>query len=109
MQMVMQLGARLFRLSYAEIWNMCTLNAAVSLGRGHDRGSLEPGKRADIVIWKVPEHGLVINRFGVNLVDTVLVEGEVVVTDGRAVSPFHARFANTKSIAQASKPESIGS
>jgi imidazolonepropionase len=109
MQMVMQLAARLFRLSYAEIWNMCTLNAAVSLGRGHDRGSLEPGKRADIVIWKVPEHGLVINRFGVNLVDTVLVEGEVVVTDGRAVSPFHARFANTKSIAQASKPESIGS
>lgn len=83
MQMVMQLAARLFRLSYAEIWNMCTLNAAVSLGRGHDRGSLEPGKRADIVIWKVPEHGLVINRFGVNLVDRVLVGGEVMVADGR--------------------------
>lgn len=84
MQMVMQLAARLFRLSYAEIWNMCTLNAAVSLGRSHDRGSLEPGKRADIVIWKVPEHGLVINRFGVNLVDQVLVGGKIVVAGGRA-------------------------
>jgi imidazolonepropionase len=87
MQMVMQLAARLFRLSYAEIWNMCTLNAAVSLRRGHDRGSLEPGKRADVVIWKVPEHGLVINRFGVNLVDRMLVGGEVVVAGGRSVRP----------------------
>jgi imidazolonepropionase len=87
MQMVMQLAARLFRLSYAEIWNMCTLNAAVALGRAHDRGSLEPGKRADIVIWKVPEHGLVINRFGVNLVDRVLVAGEVVVAGGRVARP----------------------
>ena len=47
MQMVMQLAARLFRLSYAEIWNMCTLNAAVSLrrnpsptlGKGRNRSS----------------------------------------------------------------------
>ena len=96
MQMVMQLAARLFRLSYAEIWNMCTLNAAVSLRRGHDRGSLEPGKRADIVIWKVPERGLVINRFGVNLVDRVLVGGEVVVAGGRCVRPAAPALAKTK-------------
>lgn len=97
MQMVMQLAARLFRLSYAEIWNMCTLNAAVSLGRGHDRGSLEPGKRADIVIWKVPEHGLVINRFGVNLVDIVMVGGKVAVTDGRTTRPAQVLQTPTQS------------
>jgi imidazolonepropionase len=89
MQMIMQLAARLFRLSYAEIWNMCTLNAAVSLRRGHDRGSLEPGKRADILIWKVPEHGLVINRFGINLIDTVLADGQVVVEGGRKLARRH--------------------
>lgn len=87
MQIVMQLAARLFRLSYAEIWNMCTINAAASLRRAHDRGSLVPGKRADIIIWKVPEHGLVINRFGVNLVDKVLASGKTVVSDGQALSP----------------------
>ena len=54
MQMVMQLASRLFRLGYAEIWNMCTLNAARALDLGHDRGSLEPGKRADVVLWNVP-------------------------------------------------------
>ena len=79
MQTVMQLAARLFRLGYAEIWNMCTINAAASLGRGHDRGSLEPGKRADIAVWKVPDHGMAIHRFGTNMVDDVVIEGRRVV------------------------------
>jgi imidazolonepropionase len=83
MQMVMALAARLFRLGYAEIWNMCTLNAARALDLAHDRGSLQAGKRADVVIWQVPAHGLVINRFGVNLVDTVIANGRVVVQQGR--------------------------
>ena len=83
MQTVMQAAARLYRLGYAEIWHMVTINAAASLGRGHDRGSLEPGKRADIVIWRVPEHGMVIHRFGTNLVDEVLIEGRRIVKGGR--------------------------
>jgi imidazolonepropionase len=83
MQMVLQLAARLFRLGYAEIWNMATLNAARALDCAHDRGSLEIGKRADIVIWTVPNHGMVINRFGVNLADTVISRGRVAVRHGR--------------------------
>lgn len=86
MQVVMQLAARLFRLSYAEIWNMCTLNAAASLGRGSETGSLEPGKRADMVIWSEPAHGLVINRFGYNMADTVFVGGRRVVSAGQVLS-----------------------
>jgi imidazolonepropionase len=78
MQMAMQLAARLFRLGYAEIWAMSTLNAARALDLAHDRGSLEPGKRADVVVWSVPHHGLVINRFGVNLVETVIAAGKIV-------------------------------
>jgi imidazolonepropionase len=64
---------------------MCTLNAAASLGRGQDRGSLEVGKRADIVIWTEPDHRRIINRFGYNMVDRVLIEGRTVVRDGRPV------------------------
>jgi imidazolonepropionase len=85
MQTVMQLAARLYRLGYAEIWHMSTINAAHALDRGDDRGSLEAGKRADLVIWRVPEHGMVVNRFGVNLVDTVVKDGRVVVEDGVVV------------------------
>ncbi|HEV8307354.1 MAG TPA: imidazolonepropionase [Methylomirabilota bacterium] len=86
MQAVMQLAARLYRLSYAAIWHMATINAAHALDRGDDRGSLEPGKRADLVIWRVAEHGMVVNRFGVNLVDTVVKDGRVLVRDGVRVS-----------------------
>ncbi|MCZ7566413.1 MAG: imidazolonepropionase [Burkholderiales bacterium] len=83
MQIVMALAARLFRLGYAEIWNMCTLNGARALDLAADRGSLEAGKRADIVVWNVPGHGMAINRFGVNLADTVIANGAVVVEGGR--------------------------
>jgi imidazolonepropionase len=85
MPMIMVLASRLFRLSYAEIWQMATLNAAASLGLGADRGSLTPGKRADLVIWSVPEHGMVINRFGINCVDTVIADGLMVVRSGRRI------------------------
>jgi imidazolonepropionase len=83
MQIVMQLAARLYRLTYTQIWHMCTLNAAASLGRGHDRGSLAAGKRADVVIWTEPDHRHVINRFGYNMVDRVLILGRTVVERGR--------------------------
>jgi imidazolonepropionase len=70
---------------------MCALNAAASLGRGHDRGSLEPGKRADLVIWTEPNHQRIINRFGYNMVDQVLIEGRTMVRGGRPVEAKHRR------------------
>ena len=86
MQTVLQLAARLYRLDYGQIWQMATINSAVALGRSHDRGSVEVGKLADLVIWQVPEHGMVINRFGTNLVDLVIKSGSIVVdsTAGRS-------------------------
>ena len=88
MQMVMQLAARLFRLSYAEIWHMSTLNAACALDLADDRGSLEPGKRADVLVWSVPEHGMAIDQFGVNLVDTVIVAGRIVAQSRPGFPPY---------------------
>ncbi len=82
MQTTMQLASRLYRLSYAEIWHMCTINAAKALALEDTVGSIEVGKRADLVVWQVAEHGQVVNRFGTNLVDTVLKDGRVVVTGG---------------------------
>ncbi|MFC4048671.1 imidazolonepropionase [Actinomadura syzygii] len=77
MQTVLQLAARLYRLGYGEVWQMSTINAAVSLGRDADIGSLEAGKRADVVIWNVPSHEHVVNRFGANLVASVIKDGAV--------------------------------
>jgi imidazolonepropionase len=78
MQMVMQLAARFYRLTYGEIWHMSTINAAASLDRDDRIGSLEVGKQADLVVWAVPSHELVVNQFGVNLVHSVVKAGVVV-------------------------------
>ena len=81
MQMAMQNAARLYRLDYNEIWYMSTINAANALNLQNDRGSIEVGKRADLVVWKVPHYGMVINRFGVNLVSTVIKNGKIAINN----------------------------
>lgn len=86
MQSAMQLAVRIFGLSYAEAWYMATLNPAKSLGRETHVGSLEVGKVADVLVWGVAEHGMVLNRFGNNLVTCVLKDGRVVSGSPRATT-----------------------
>lgn len=50
--LIMQMGCTLFRLTPEESLRGVTVNAARALGQS-DRGTLEPGKRADFVIWDV--------------------------------------------------------
>lgn len=86
MPMIMALAARLYRMRTAEIWYAVTLNAAAALRRADRLGSLTPGAQADLVLWSVPEHGMVVHRFGANLVDTVVKRGRVVVSGGAVVA-----------------------
>jgi len=60
-----------------------TLNAAHSLGLAGETGSLEAGKRADLVVHAVPNRYHLVYRFGVPRVRTVVAAGKVVVDDGR--------------------------
>jgi imidazolonepropionase len=57
-----------------------TINSAHALDRGDKLGSIEPGKRADILILECPNPEFVSYRFAANLVHTVIVNGEVVHT-----------------------------
>ena len=71
------------RLGVDEAITATTLNAAHSLGRADRIGSLEPGKRADLVIHAVPNRYHLVYRFGVPRVRTVIAGGRVVVDDGQ--------------------------
>jgi len=53
------------------------------LGLAEVTGSLEPGKRADVVIHAVPNRYHLVYRFGVPRVRTVVAGGDVVVDDGQ--------------------------
>lgn len=78
MQMVIALGCRYMGLTQAQAIAAATINAAYAIGRGHEIGSLEPGKQADILILDVSDYRHVGYRYGTNLVQTVLKGGQIV-------------------------------
>jgi imidazolonepropionase len=74
---VIGLAVRRHRLTPIEALVAATLNPAWALGRSSDVGSIEPGKRADLVVLDCPlDH--VAYRFGRNPVLAVVAAGELV-------------------------------
>ena len=75
--LVIGLGARLYGLSTLEALAATTLNAAWVLGLHHELGSIEPGKRADLLLLDGPAQE-VGYRFGRNPVAAVFIDGRPV-------------------------------
>jgi len=63
-----------------EVISSLTINAAHALDKSDRIGSIEIGKRADITILECPNPEFLAYRFGMNLVHTVIVNGQVVHT-----------------------------
>jgi imidazolonepropionase len=77
MQLMIALACRYMEMAPAEAISAATINAAHALGLGSEVGSLEAGKRADIVLLGVPTYQHLGYRFGTNLVQGVLLAGEL--------------------------------
>jgi imidazolonepropionase len=67
------------RLSPAEALTASTINGACAIQRQDEIGSIEIGKKADLVIFDVPNHQFLAYQFGVNLVSEVIKNGKVVI------------------------------
>ena len=76
MQLVMNLGCLRYRLTPEEVLTAVTLNGAAAIGRAESVGSLEPGKRGDLLIWEARDLNYVCYRMGSNLVHTVVKGGK---------------------------------
>ena len=74
--MIIALACRTLGLSAAEAILGSTINAAHALGLGAETGSLEPGKRADLIVCEVPDHRWLGYSFGWNPVRTVIASGK---------------------------------
>ncbi|XKE94292.1 imidazolonepropionase [Metaplanococcus flavidus] len=79
MPLVMNLACISMRLTPAEALVAATYNAACAIKREDRAGSIEVGKQADIVLWKVKSYQELQYLFGVNHVESVWKNGEKVV------------------------------
>jgi imidazolonepropionase len=61
-----------------EVLSAVTINAAFAVGLGEEVGSLELGKAADLVIWRVPSSRQIPYWPAADLVRTVVKRGRVV-------------------------------
>ncbi len=90
MQMVITLAIHFMKMLPEEALTAATLNAAYAIGL-RDRGSLEKSKRADIIILDIPRINFLGYLFGGNLVTHVIVNGKILVEDGKIVSHLKSR------------------
>ena len=77
MQFAIALACRYMKLTPAQAIAAATINAAAAIQRDHLTGSLEPGKQADLLLLAVSDYRHLGNRFGTNLVHTVIKNGQL--------------------------------
>jgi imidazolonepropionase len=83
MPMAIQLATLRMKMTVEESLTAATLNGAYSLRLSSETGSIETGKRADLVLLDAPNYLHLVYHFGVNLVRDVFRDGVQVVREGR--------------------------
>jgi imidazolonepropionase len=73
--LVMTLACAQLRMSPAEALTAATANAAWACGEGREAGTLEAGKRADLVVWDAKDYREIAYSFGANLAARVIQAG----------------------------------
>ena len=75
--LILNMGCTLFRLTPQEALAGVTRNAARALGMADRIGTIEPGKRADLALWRVREPAELSYRIGEHLCDAVMYGGRM--------------------------------
>jgi len=85
MQMMMTIAVLQMKMTTEEVLTASTINAAHSIERADEIGSLEEGKKADIVIFDAPNHKFFPYHYGINLAEKVFKNGKLVAEKGRRI------------------------
>jgi len=83
MLFILQLAVFTLNMGIEESINAATANASYALGKQERVGSLEVGKKMDLVLWDVPTYPYLVYHLGVNPVKHVIKNGRIVLEDGR--------------------------
>ena len=76
--LLVALGCIYMGMSIEEVITALTINGAAAVDRADTIGSLEPGKKADIIFLKFPSIHFMPYHSTINLVETVIKNGETV-------------------------------
>jgi imidazolonepropionase len=82
MLFVLQLGVYLLKMNVEEAINAVTANGAYALRKHQEVGSLEVGKKMDLLLCDVPDYASLVYQLGINPIRHVIKNGKVVVRDG---------------------------
>ena len=100
LQMVISLACQEDQLTPAQALRAATMGGAAALGLQYEVGSLEPGKRCDLLVLDSSTYQELPYHWGVNLVTGVIAGGAVVVRDRRVVrTSAPAPASSTSSLA----------
>jgi len=85
LQFAMQLGANKLKMSPNEILNAVTINSAYHLRINKNVGSIEIGKKADLVIMDSNNLEYIVYHYGINHVKDVFKNGKLVVKNKKLI------------------------
>jgi imidazolonepropionase len=83
MLFILQLAVFTLKMGIEEAINATTANASYALATHGQVGSLEIGKKMDMVLWDVPTYPHLVYHLGVNPTKHVIKNGKLVVQNGR--------------------------
>jgi imidazolonepropionase len=86
MLFVLQLGVFTLKMTIEEALNAVTANPAYALGLQDEVGSLEVGKKMDLVLCEIPSYLFLVYHLGINPIKHVIKNGRLVVKDGRLIN-----------------------
>ena len=76
--LIIALAALHMNMTIEEIITSLTINAAAAVGKSDTTGSIEKGKKADIIILEYPSIHFLPYHAAVNIVETVIKNGKIV-------------------------------
>ena len=75
--LMMTIACTQMRMTPEEAIAAATLNGAAALGLSDTTGSIEVGKRADMVLADIPDYRFIVYHFGVNHIRTTIKNGTI--------------------------------
>ncbi len=85
-QFILSLAVYNMGMTPAQVISASTLNAAFSIGKQDEIGSIEVGKRADISVLDLDDYRKLPYQFGVNHIRHVIKNGNIEVFNGKLVN-----------------------